>query len=523
MNAKERRGGRRPPSHQMQTISRALVIESFARYGWTVENISEDYGEDVLVRIFEGGNPTGLDFYAQLKATEEPERYLLASGTFSYPIETLLLAQWLRFPMPVLLILCDISGNACYWVDAQKFVEDVLERENPGWRRKTTVQVHIPITNILNDEGIAKIRDLVARRYLPSITARHSREPFVISARFTFPPTLEGQAAVAGLRRHIASGEPVEIDGQFIEALELPQWWTDLMGPVEPGKGRMIIGPASSQAPIPTRFDMITNDGDLCSIPYLDLCVVQAGEEQAILANQHQPYPLQLTLRLTKEGHRLQASLAFDIAQLNVEEVREFLHLQQALAAGGRFRLTRRDTREVFVEGTIVEQDVAPDPVWLRLVDDLAFIQQRTGHFLTVPESGLTLEDIRDVNEMVSILRFGRVVSRFDSATISTTKEGLDSLLQFFVSGEPVAVTVVWDEVSMELLGITIPLGRAKRVMPSVLLRDPPESLQAIAAELPDGAKIEVHLSPGESNEVIDEYENWLPESSSGEESEGLS
>jgi hypothetical protein len=57
----------------------------------------EDYGEDFLVRIFHKGNPTGHDFYVQLKGTKTVATFRLKSGELSCPIEAVTLKQWYSF------------------------------------------------------------------------------------------------------------------------------------------------------------------------------------------------------------------------------------------------------------------------------------------------------------------------------------------------------------------------------------------------------------------------------------------
>jgi len=89
-------------------------------------------GEDFLVRIFHNGNPTGHDFYIQLKGTKKVAAYRLKSGDLSCPIEALTLEQWYRFPLPVVLVLWDIEKRVGYWQHVQPFVEKCLKKE-PRW------------------------------------------------------------------------------------------------------------------------------------------------------------------------------------------------------------------------------------------------------------------------------------------------------------------------------------------------------------------------------------------------------
>jgi Domain of unknown function (DUF4365) len=79
---------KRPRSHELETLSRNRLHNIFTQTGWVVEDLDDDYGEDLLVRIFEDGMATPFSFFVQIKATDHINRYLHANGkSLSFPID----------------------------------------------------------------------------------------------------------------------------------------------------------------------------------------------------------------------------------------------------------------------------------------------------------------------------------------------------------------------------------------------------------------------------------------------------
>ncbi|NIT60957.1 MAG: DUF4365 domain-containing protein, partial [Aliifodinibius sp.] len=98
-----------------------------------VESFVQDYGEDLYTRIFEQGNPTGYDFYIQLKGTDDVEQYALKGKPyFSYSVDLVNLKQWYTFTLPVIFVLWDIDKKIGFWVHLQPLIDNKL-KANPSW------------------------------------------------------------------------------------------------------------------------------------------------------------------------------------------------------------------------------------------------------------------------------------------------------------------------------------------------------------------------------------------------------
>jgi Domain of unknown function (DUF4365) len=153
----------RTRSHRLEDQSRARERTIFADRGWTVEDLREDYGEDLLVRIFLNDTPTPYWFFVQTKSTDHIERYLAKKhDKISYPIRTAHLEHWSRFWEPVFLVLWNAKGKCFYWECIQTAIE---ASSFPQISKQKTVSIAIPTANTLNEEGIRRIVARTKKRF----------------------------------------------------------------------------------------------------------------------------------------------------------------------------------------------------------------------------------------------------------------------------------------------------------------------------------------------------------------------
>jgi hypothetical protein len=154
---------RRPREHEIEDISRNCLNEAFASRGWVVENLRHDYGEDLLVRIFENGEATPFFFFVQAKATDHIERYQITDESIlSYPISMAHLRSWNQLWEPVLITVCDVRTGTTYWQSIQAIVESQTCAFSTSQK---TMRVHIPKANTLDPEGLTEILEQTKRRF----------------------------------------------------------------------------------------------------------------------------------------------------------------------------------------------------------------------------------------------------------------------------------------------------------------------------------------------------------------------
>jgi hypothetical protein len=275
------------PQQQQENISRKQFEEFLEQHQWITNDVVPDLGEDILVRIYDKGISTGLSFYVQLKSTSNLKKHLPKSGAISYPFEVKDLEHWEGQAIAIILVVWDIRQKRGWWIWINQAIE-YLTRENPNWRQKDTVNVHIPSDNEFNEASLARLRQLMADIYYPIISK--GRE-LTIQAKFSFPKTPDGIAKYIELKRHFAAGDEVELDGKYIEIFDFPDWWKRLYGEIDSATMYLKISPTQTKSPIPTQIEFLSEFGQE-KIPYVELWNVKQGEEEITFTNEKQNIPL---------------------------------------------------------------------------------------------------------------------------------------------------------------------------------------------------------------------------------------
>lgn len=150
---------RRPRTHQIGDLAVNRLCDFFLAAGWTAENLDQDYGEDIFVRIFENEEATPYSFFVQSKSTDNLSRYTTADRQYArYPFESSRLRYWNDFWEPVIITLWDPKADTIYWEVAQSpEVSPNLDSENSS--------ILIPFSNVLNEANIARLKGIAVARH----------------------------------------------------------------------------------------------------------------------------------------------------------------------------------------------------------------------------------------------------------------------------------------------------------------------------------------------------------------------
>jgi hypothetical protein len=166
---------RRTREHVIADLSVNHVERFILRCGWTVERKRYDYGLDLIMDTYNVncGVENGRIAF-QLKATDTLMR--LADGeSISVRLEWRDLLFWLNELNPIILVLYDAQKDRAYWLYVQKYFRRRRWAKRAG--KATTVTVHVPTTNVLDESAIrllARFRD--ERQPTKCGVACHDRE-----------------------------------------------------------------------------------------------------------------------------------------------------------------------------------------------------------------------------------------------------------------------------------------------------------------------------------------------------------
>jgi len=118
--------------------------------------LGRDYGEDLLVRIFDNGQATPFAFYVQAKATDQIFKYSSDEISFSFPVKRAHIEHWARFREPVLLTLWDAQKDQTYWECIHSYLASP-EGKAAFHKAGQTFRIRIPAVNTLDSFGLERI------------------------------------------------------------------------------------------------------------------------------------------------------------------------------------------------------------------------------------------------------------------------------------------------------------------------------------------------------------------------------
>jgi Domain of unknown function (DUF4365) len=153
---------KRPRSHVLEDLMRSHLHRLFGEAGWAVEDIKKDYGEDLLVRVFENGDLTPFKFFVQAKATDNLTRYLNSAGdSIHFPLRKDHVQHWRSLNDLVILVVWDSRSGKTYWTDIPNHFED---KANPIEGQRFRFGACLPCEQLLDADGLNRI-DKLARAF----------------------------------------------------------------------------------------------------------------------------------------------------------------------------------------------------------------------------------------------------------------------------------------------------------------------------------------------------------------------
>ena len=447
---------RRTPQQEQERRSVHQFCDFLEDYEWNTGEIHPDMGEDILVQIYDEGISTGLSLYFQLKSTEDIDKHKLKSGEISYQFEVKDIEHWEAQTVPVFLCLWDISLRQGWWIWIKHAVE-YLDENNPTWKSKKKVNVHIPLKNEVNEQGLKGIRHLVADLYYPIFS--HGKE-FKIQTKFEFPQTPEGEQKKAEFERHVAAGDAVVIGEEYIAEIKFPEWWTRRFGILESQDMYLEMGVIQSTEVKPALLEFSSPGYETVSFPYIEFKTIKQGTQEITISNEQQDMPFKFQLTLNKQTQQYNFNFTTHFDDISVENALKFLNFQQILANGGTFKLEILKTGDKATFPIPKGSYEPPKQKTLDFVEKAFFIQNELGIELKFPEDGsFSHLDAMAVDEIISIIEKGSYQQSGMVFNVDLKKPGVEQIVKDRVENAPVHFRLISPDSFVELLSRKIEFG----------------------------------------------------------------
>jgi len=483
-------------SDDQEARSVGQFIDRLGELGWKAQGPRKDYGEDYLVQIWDEGVPSGLSFYVQLKSitNAEKKKGKRTPEVLRYRLEVKDIEHWEVQSVPVVLVVWDVEKRVGYWETIPRIVE-ALEKDKSGWREKASVNVRVPVENGTDDEGMRRLRWLLADEALKVVRTNRN-----MSLKITFSERDEWDVAWSAFKNALELGEPTTFDQTNKSEIEVPQMLRRLYGnTLQPTS--VTITPNPPKLTIPVRIEVRAAFG-IVTIPYVDLRVVKQGLRLITLTNEHQNRPIVFSVLLDPNGS---GNFSFRRMRFGhtIQEAREtvafFFAMQQA---GSRIRVfSEKDGTKLF-DLPIPHQHFVGIEGLYDALEQLAVIEPYTSKYGTFNiDDGIEPDEIAKIALLHDIAKNARATMRKPLHFI------VDPTVEDTPSKSTGDVHIEMADCRMQLLGLDIPLGRVRETVcdstPIIAaMRD-----AAIRAR-ETGTPIPIHL---DAVEIIVEFLDWPP------------
>lgn len=172
----------RPRSHQLEDLS-ITYFKSKLPDAWVCREKDRDYGVDLEVEIFdEQGSSTGLMFYVQLKATDDPDKECKAS----IPVDRIRYLQ--SFDVPSILVRYCAETKGLFW----KWTFGALSKVNAD-----NASVTVLFTEPWDEQTPAELLNVAQKMRRLKAASRNEKFPVAVVQQTSAARALKYRAALS--------------------------------------------------------------------------------------------------------------------------------------------------------------------------------------------------------------------------------------------------------------------------------------------------------------------------------------
>jgi hypothetical protein len=253
----------------------------------------------------------------------------------------------------------------------------------------------------------------------------------------------------------------------------------------------------------------------LTNTPF-EITATDAGE--MILNSEQQATPWSFLIKVNKATKQMSLRYTLKYPGLSIERALEGIRFNQALARGGDLRIlgahpVTGGTVQLVRGGLPSGTYPGPDARFIKMLEQLAFIQDKIGVFFTVPDRNVNPEDVRTVAATAQILETGRGQYKAEPWTSVSNVEQAKAALEMFEEGKPQPMALHFEDQVVVILGTHVPLGPVTFFCDQAYItKDDLETLRRELEASPPESSINIRFTPYEGGSVEARYINWLPE-----------
>jgi len=329
----------------------------------------------------------------------------------------------------------------------------------------------------------------------------------VIRASFQFPTDAKGRAAFEALQRHIDTGEPVVIEGEYVVEWTTPETMVRLFGEERPS--RIEIGPAETpEVLFNVEVGSHARTVRLDNVPFKG----RAGRDELHLRSALDTLPVAFSLTFVRSERRFNVTVQTSLDGRNVKQQLDGLKIQEALAAGGVLRVELATTGQALVDKTFEPGSFDTENLrLLPLAEKLVAIQRAANVLLSIPQA-LSRDDLQTIDLLARVTNGEAVERPIQSISIKLTRPGAEMVLADFKTERTLDFTMSSED-EFELWGVRIPAGQVVRQLKGFTLDEGAQRSLAGAVATGGDGPFDVTLSAGPTGaSETAHFLKWRPE-----------
>ena len=264
-------------------------------------------------------------------------------------------------------------------------------------------------------------------------------------------------------------------------------------------------------------LEITQQDQVIAALPNIPFEITGEFAREVIFNSENQNTPWNFLLKINSDSRQMILTFTLNDSGLSVENALAGIRFYQALALGGEFvvkgghPITGGDL--LLARGKIPSGSYeAADPRFVKLLKDLAFIENKTGVSFIVPDENIGFQDVNTIAATAEILRTGHAQYEAQPwVSISNLKQAR-SAVESFVSEQPIAMALHFEGQVVRIFGSYVPLGPVTLFCArSYVKKEDMDALRKdIDAAVP-GSYLSIKFTPVEGYPVEARYINWLP------------
>lgn len=328
-------------------------------------------------------------------------------------------------------------------------------------------------------------------------------EPIEVSGEFRFPDTPEGREKLAEWRRGLATGDPVLLTDEFA-TLNLPDpiraLHERLLGEYFDGPSTIEITSLPPDVCTVLAFEFEDEEGDVTTLPWVEMRPVKIGTEQATLTNERQELPLLVTLVMQFDAPVFSVSIGTQVDRLAAPHFHQLLLIRDKLSKPGHIQVTKVDPGLPFGSARHGgNADMEVHPLFLDGIGALANLQWILKTPIYVPTGEIHKEDWKSIGLIHAALAEPNRTSSWSEASSQCRAADLPELIEHYASDEP-HLLVYEEDAKVALFGEELNLGVVRSICLDARLVNVDDARRQAETAGPED-KITLQFRPGVSDE----------------------